>query len=227
MSHELRTPLNSIIGFTGVMLQGLTGQLTQEQTAQLLMVRRSGDRLLALINDILDLSRIEAGRVAVKAAETDLAVVVRACVETVRPLSTARGLDISIETLPEDTALVTDEQKLHQVLVNLLANAVKFTDSGGVTICAEEVDGDRVAFEVRDTGVGIAPEDLAAIFDEFVQVHLDGGKPEGTGLGLAISRRLADLLGGTLSATSVVGEGSTFRLCIPRVYRAPGEEARC
>jgi signal transduction histidine kinase len=89
------------------------------------------------------------------------------------------------------------------------------------------VDGDRVAFEVRDTGVGIAPEDLAAIFDEFVQVHLDGGKPEGTGLGLAISRRLADLLGGTLTATSVVGRGSTFRLCIPRVYRVPGDEERC
>lgn len=215
MSHELRTPLNSIIGFTGIMLQGLTGRLTKEQRSQLAMVRRSGDRLLALINDILDLSRIEAGRTVMSAMDVDLGAVTRACVETVRPLATERGLSIAIEGMPNDTLLHTDEQKLHQVLVNLLANAVKFTDAGGVTLAAEDAD-ESVVFEVRDTGVGIAPEDLAAIFDEFVQIGRDGGKPDGTGLGLAISRRLADLLGGTLTASSVVGQGSTFRLTIPR-----------
>jgi PAS domain S-box-containing protein len=224
MSHELRTPLNSIIGFTGVMLQGLTGELTEEQRNQLTMIRRSGDRLLALISDILDLSRIESGRTVVSAKRVDVGVLARSCIETVRPLAAERGLTLAIESLPADTVVVTDEQKLHQVLVNLLANAVKFTDAGSVTLTSRDGDGSGVVFEVRDTGVGIASEDLAAVFDEFVQIHRDGGKPDGTGLGLAISRRLADVLGGTLSATSVVGEGSVFTLGLPRTYHGPATE---
>jgi len=218
MSHELRTPLNSIIGFTGVMLQGLTGRLTEEQRAQLLMVRRSGERLLALINDILDLSRIESGHTEVSPARVDLDALSRSCLETVRPLAAERRLQLEIDTCITDPIIQTDEQKLHQVLVNLLANAVKFTDTGSVTLWVGE-DDDCIVVEVRDTGVGIAPADLAAIFDEFVQIQHDGGKPEGTGLGLAISRRLADLLGGSLTATSVEGQGSTFRLRLPRTFQ--------
>lgn len=219
MSHELRTPLNSIIGFTGVMLQGLTGDLTDEQRNQLSMIRRSGERLLALINDMLDLSRIEAGRTRVQLDSVELAEIVAAAVETVAPLAADRALELKVGEVPQGVMLHTDGGKLNQVLVNLLANGIKFTDEGSVEIQVTLPDPESVNFRVSDTGVGIRPEDLADIFDEFVQVVRDGAKPEGTGLGLAISRRLSSLLGGRLSASSTPGAGSTFTLVIPRSFR--------
>jgi PAS domain S-box-containing protein len=223
MSHELRTPLNSIIGFTGVMLQGLAGSLTEEQRSQLAMVRRSGDRLLALISDMLDLSRIEAGRLGLKISDVEAGDVVAAAEQTVRQIAGDRGLELIVHEVPASVFLRTDEGKLHQVLVNLLANAVKFTDEGSVMLTVTRPDPDTVQFEVTDTGVGIETADLDAVFDEFVQLPRDGAKPEGTGLGLAISRRLAMLLGGSLTAKSVVGEGSTFILRLPTVLEAPPE----
>jgi signal transduction histidine kinase len=225
MSHELRTPLNSIIGFAGVMLQGLTGDMTQEQKAQLKMIRRSGERLLALISDILDLSRIESGRAALRPTDIDLGELVASAVATVQPLADEDGLDLEIARVPDGLRLRTDEQKVHQVLVNLLANAIKFTDSGSVSLEVAAPSDSTIVFKVSDTGVGIAPEDLAEIFEEFVQIPRHGAKPEGTGLGLAISRRLAVMLGGTLTATSVVGEGSTFTLVLPSdgTEVAPGD----
>jgi signal transduction histidine kinase len=216
MSHELRTPLNSIIGYAGVLAQGLAGEINDEQRTQLAMVRRSGERLLALINDILDLSRIEAGGSEATPAAFKLSDVVNAAAETIRPLVDAAGLAFVLDDACEDVSLCTDEQKIHQVLVNLLGNAVKFTDAGSIALRVRVPDPDTVRFEVEDTGVGIAPDDLAAVFGEFVQVAHDGGKPEGTGLGLAISRRITLLLGGTLTATSDPGEGSVFVLTLPR-----------
>lgn len=218
MSHELRTPLNSIIGFTVVMLQGLTGEITDEQRSQLTMVRRSGERLLALINDMLDLSRIESGRVAVQVSDVVLADLVASSEGTVRPMARERGVALVVGEVQVGVTIRTDEGKVHQMLVNLLSNAVKFTDEGSVTLTVTLPGADVVQFEVADTGVGIASEDLAAIFDEFVQVPHDGAKPEGTGLGLSISRRLALMLGGSLTASSVVGKGSTFTLRVPLVY---------
>ncbi len=223
MSHELRTPLNSIIGFAGVMLQGLTGELTDEQRGQLTMIRRSGERLLALISDILDLSRIESGRAAVKPSGFSLDDLVASAVGIVQPMADEHRIELRVIAQRDGVLLRTDEQKVHQVLVNLLANAVKFTDHGSVSLEVSTPSESTVVFKVKDTGVGIAPEDLAEIFDEFVQLPRDGAKPEGTGLGLAISRRLAMILGGTLTASSVVGEGSTFALVLPRDYRDPGD----
>jgi PAS domain S-box-containing protein len=223
MSHELRTPLNSIIGFSGVMLQGLTGELTSEQSNQLVMIRHSGERLLALISDILDLSRIESGRALVKPGDVDLCELVASAIETVQPMANEHGLRLELIAVPPGLHLITDEQKVHQVLVNLLANAVKFTDNGSVSLEVTTPSEATVVLKVLDTGVGIAPEDLSEIFGEFIQIPRQGAKPEGTGLGLAISRRLAVMLGGTLTASSVEGKGSTFTLVLPRAYGgAPG-----
>lgn len=222
MSHELRTPLNSILGFTGVILQGLSGDITQEQRDQLEMVRKSGLRLLALVNAVLDISRIEAGRTVLECDDLDVAPLLDSCIETVTPLAAAKGLHLRV-VLPEvPLHMHSDETKIHQVVLNLLANAVKFTDAGSVTLEAHTCPGDIVEFRVADTGIGIPPEDLERVFGEFTQVPVDGVHPEGTGLGLAISRRLAAMLGGDVVATSELGVGSTFILRVPRCCPEPG-----
>jgi len=223
MSHELRTPLNSIIGFTGVILRGMAGELTDEQRSQLTMVKGSGERLLGLVNDMLDLSRIEAGRATLDLSAPLLTEVVASAASELEPLALERDLPLVVAPVLDDVQLYTDEQKLHQILVNLLANAIKFTDHGSVTIAATSSAHDTVTITVADTGVGISPVDMAAIFDEFIQVPRDGAKPQGTGLGLAISRRLAGLLGGTLTAESVPGDGSVFTLVIPRILHSDGQ----
>jgi len=220
MSHELRTPLNSIIGFTGVMQQGLTGPLNEEQQRQLGMVRHSGEHLLALINDVLDLSKIEAGRSRVSAQDVTAGDLVDAAMATIQPLVARDDLDMAIDVEDRGLPLHTDVQKVSQILVNLLGNAVKFTREGCVTLKVTSPDRRTVSFEVTDTGVGISADDLAEVFDEFVQAEALGRKPEGTGLGLPISRKLAEMLGGELAGSSTLGEGSTFTLTIPVRYRA-------
>jgi PAS domain S-box-containing protein len=220
VSHELRTPLNSVIGFTGVMLQGLTGPISEEQRGQLAMVKRSGQRLLALVNDLLDLTRVEAGKAEVELRAFTSTELIEYVVETIRPLAAAKKLAFEVDCGTEPIQMRSDLGKLQQVLLNLLGNAVKFTASGTVTLSCEEV-GKRVIFRVADTGVGIPAEELPWITEEFHQVErADGMKPEGTGLGLAISFRLALLLGGTISAESVVGEGSVFTLDVPAVIKS-------
>ena len=216
MSHELRTPLNSIIGFTGIMLQGLTGEFTSEQRAQLEMVNRAGRQLLRLVSDVLDLERIEAGRVELDLEDVDVPKLATALAETIRPMSEDVGLTVNLDLENAPARVRTDRAKLEQILLNFLSNAVKYTESGSISlIVASRADG-SVAFSVRDTGIGIAPEDQVSVFEEFRQLPAHrGAKHPGSGLGLSISRQLAELLGARIDLESASGTGSAFTLVLP------------
>ncbi len=221
MSHELRTPLNSIIGFTGIILQELAGPLNAEQRKQLEMVRDSSRHLLALINDVLDISKIEAGQLEVRIEPFDLGVSIEKMIGIVKPMLEKKGLAMRVELAPEIGAFTSDQRRVEQILLNLLNNAIKFTEQGEVTLTAKDLP-DRLQISIADTGIGIQPEDLEKLFQPFHQI--DSGltrQHEGTGLGLAICRRLAELLGGEVRAASVWGKGSTFTLTLPK--EGPGK----
>lgn len=221
MSHELRTPLNSIIGFTGIVLQELAGPLTPEQSKQLGMVRGSARHLLDLINDVLDLSKIEAGQLHVRTEPFDLSRTIARAVDSVRPFAGARGLDLRVSAPEGPMDMVSDERRVEQILLNVLNNALKFTDQGHVTLSVE-VGADAVTLQVTDTGIGIRPDDLRGLFQPFQQVQTGLDRQhDGTGLGLAICRRLAGLLGGGISATSEWGRGSVFTITLPRTRLEP------
>jgi PAS domain S-box-containing protein len=226
MSHELRTPLNSIIGFTGIVLQGLAGPLNDEQRKQLGMVRDSARHLLALINDVLDISKIEAGELRVALAPFDLPRSIERVTAMVGPLAQKKKLALHVRS-PQDLATMRgDSRRVEQVLLNLLGNAVKFTESGSITLEVTRVAAFRatedgpavpaVALTVSDTGVGIPADSLDMIFQPFQQVDSALSRAhEGTGLGLAICKRLTALMGGTIEARSVPGQGSTFTVTLP------------
>ena len=225
MSHELRTPLNSIIGFTGIILQGLAGPLNPEQTKQLEMVRGSARHLLALINDVLDISKIEAGELEVSSEPFDLRASIGKVVGIVAPLAEKNGLALRAEIAPEVGQAVGDPRRVEQILLNLLNNAIKFTDCGEVALTVELISDFKlggapgqpaVRLRVSDTGMGIKPEDLATLFQPFRQIDSTLSRNhEGTGLGLAICRRLAELLGGEIRAESEWGKGSVFTFIMP------------
>ncbi|WP_298036729.1 response regulator [uncultured Desulfuromonas sp.] len=214
MSHELRTPLNSVLALSQLMLSRGVGTSPEQETEFLQVIERNGRHLLNLINDILDLSKIEAGRMDLLLSEFEPRQVVLDVAETVRPLCEKKGLELTLET--GDLSLIrSDQDRVRQILLNLLSNAVKFTERGEVSVRVSVAAG-RVSFLVRDTGTGISPADLEHIFDEFRQV--DGSttrRHEGTGLGLAICRKLARLLGGDIAVRSEVGQGSLFTLSLP------------
>jgi signal transduction histidine kinase len=212
MSHELRTPLNAIIGFTRIVMRRSREVLETKQYENLEKIHASGQDLLALINAILDLSKIEAGRVELVLAETALAPVLEQCLRTVEPLVKVSLVKEFDGGLPP---MYVDEEKLRQVVVNLLSNAAKFTERGNIRLRAEAANG-SVAIAVADTGIGIPPDKLDMIFEEFEQVDASSTRAHGgTGLGLAIARRLARLMGGDISVESALGRGSTFTLTLP------------
>ena len=225
MSHELRTPLNSIIGFTGIVLKGLAGPLNPEQAKQLGMVQGSARHLLDLINDVLDISKIEAGQLEMRRETFDVPALVERALASVRPLADRKGLTLSAMAASGLGEMVGDRRRVEQILINLLSNAIKFTDRGTVTLTAGIVPDFRNALDppqeavrlrVIDTGIGIKPDDLATLFKPFRQI--DSGlarQHEGTGLGLAICRRLATLMGGEISARSTWRKGSEFVVTIP------------
>ena len=216
MSHELRTPLNSIIGFTGILIKGLPGPLNGEQSKQLKMVRSSANLLLNLINDILDLSKIEAGQMEIVLEPFDLPQVIEKVVQTIMPLAEDKGLSLIAKTVPEAGLLVSDQRRVEQILINLLNNAVKFTEKGEVHINCE-VSEHWLMVHVKDTGIGINHEDMDKIFDAFRQIDTGlARRYEGTGLGLSICKKLAGLLGAEISARSDgAGRGSVFTLSLP------------
>ncbi|MEO8276550.1 MAG: PAS domain S-box protein [Thermoanaerobaculia bacterium] len=215
MSHELRTPLNSIIGFTGTVLRGLAGPVTDEQAKQLAMVKGSAGHLLDLINDILDLSKIEAGQLDVRADHFDLRVSIERVTTSVRPLAERKNLPITVTLAPGLGEIVSDRRRVEQILLNLLSNAIQFTEHGSVHLIAELVPG-FVRLQVQDSGIGIQAGDLTTLFRPFRQIDTGPSRKHGgTGLGLAICRRLAALLGGEISARSEWGVGSVFTVTLP------------
>jgi len=216
MSHELRTPLNAIIGFSEVLSERMFGELNEKQADYLKDIHESGRHLLSLINDILDLSKIEAGRMDLEISTFDLPTALSNAMTLVRERAQRHGIGLSLEVDKRLGAFQADERKFKQIVLNLLSNAVKFTPDGGrVDVSARKHDG-KIEVAVRDTGIGIAPGDHAAVFEEFKQVGRDyTKKAEGTGLGLTLTKRFVELHGGAISLESALGKGSTFTVTLP------------
>ena len=217
MSHELRTPLNSIIGFTGIMLKGMSGEINEEQRKQLSLVKNSANHLLALINDIIDISKIEAGKVEIVIEEFDLSVLAQEIKDSFTVALGEKKLELLLQT-PQTLLIKTDKRRTEQVLVNFLSNAVKFTDRGEIEIRIIKKD-QMVEMSVRDTGVGIKKEDMDKLFKTFSRIPIKDRIIEGTGLGLYLSKKIAYLLGGDIKAESEFGKGSVFTLTLPIKYK--------
>jgi len=215
MSHELRTPLNSIIGFTGILLQEKPGPLNTEQKKQLGMAQNSARHLLSLINDVLDISKIEAGQLKVHIEEFSLTEVIEKVAELTAPIALKKNLGLTTQTDAGVGLIRSDRLRVQQILINIVNNALKFTESGSVRIHAEN-DGNMIKISVSDTGIGIEPEKIEMLFKPFMQI--DTGltrKHEGTGLGLSICKKLLVLLDGSITVQSEFGKGSTFTIHLP------------
>ena len=216
MSHELRTPLNAIIGFSEVLQERMFGELNDKQAEYIHDIFTSGGHLLSLINDILDLSKVEAGKMELELASFDAAGTLQGALTLVRERATRHGITLGLDVDEDVGSIVADERKVRQILLNLLSNAVKFTPDGGRVSLAAKRGNNRVEISVADTGIGISPEDQAALFEEFRQVGTDAArKHEGTGLGLALANRFVELHGSTIRVESAPGEGTTFTFSLP------------
>ena len=215
MSHELRTPLNAIIGFTGTLLMKLGGPLTADQESQLQTVRGSARHLLSLINDLLDLARIESGKVVLNFEPVVCQDVMNDVAASLRPLAESRGLSFEVTMPADDVVLATDQRALSQIVINLANNAIKFTESGFVRLDLRQIDGESVEISVTDSGIGIREKDQEKLFQAFEQVHGTARRHyEGTGLGLHLSQKLASLLGARIVCRSTFGSGSRFGLIL-------------
>jgi signal transduction histidine kinase len=213
MSHELRTPINAVIGYSTIMLDNIYGPLNTKQKEGLQRTLKAARHLLELVNDVLDLSKIEAGKIELSLQPVMFPALIEDLFVTVRPLADEYGSTLSLDTQGEHFTIVSDPRRVRQILLNLLSNAIKFGEGKPIRVLCKQCDDKSAEIEVIDQGVGIAHDDIARIFEEFVQVS--ESKQPGTGLGLPISRRLAQLLDGSLTVHSVPGEGSSFRLTLP------------
>jgi signal transduction histidine kinase len=218
MSHELRTPMNAIIGFTRMVIRRSGDALPERQVGNLEKVQQSADHLMTLINDILDLSKIEAGRMDVETSRFGLEKLIAGACATVTPMVKS-GVRLHYELCDGLDEMDTDEGRLRQIVINLLSNAAKFTDKGEVFVNATLTPDELVSITVKDTGAGIPEDSLDLIFEEFRQVEGSDTERKGTGLGLSITRKFAELLGGTIAVNSEVGTGSNFTIKIPRTYQ--------
>lgn len=219
MSHELRTPLNAIIGFTGTLLMRLPGPLTPDQEKQLRTIQRNSQHLLALINDILDLAKIQSGNVTLKREPIVCQEVIEEVAASLHTLAQQKGLELAIVVPAEPIVMHTDRRALTQIVINLLNNAIKFTHRGGVRVALSQHTNQSQGFveiSVADTGIGIAQADQAHLFELFTQVDTTRTRQyEGTGLGLHLSQKLAELLGGQITVQSEPDQGSTFTVRLP------------
>ena len=220
MSHELRTPMNAVIGFSQLLLRQRQNSLAPKQADMMKRILDNGKHLLALINEILDLSKIEAGRLELKLETFNLMALVRATVDELRSLADERHLTLHVHNHLQNANVINDSVRLRQVLVNLLSNGIKFTEVGSVEVEVKEIAPNRLAIAVKDTGIGIAEEELGHIFEEFRQIdQTTTRRYPGTGLGLAITKSLVELMQGTIEVESQLGQGSTFRIELPRTVK--------
>ncbi len=213
MSHELRTPINAVIGYSTIMLDNIYGPLNAKQKEGLQRTLKAARHLLELVNDVLDLSKIEAGKIELSLQPVMFPSLIEDLFVTVRPLADEYGSTLSLDTDGEHFNIVSDPRRVRQILLNLLSNAIKFGEGKPIRVLCKRNEDGSAQIEVIDQGLGIEQDDIARIFEEFVQVS--ESKQPGTGLGLPISRRLAQLLDGSLTVRSVPGEGSAFRLTLP------------
>lgn len=227
MSHEFRTPLNAVLALSKLLLDRVDGNLTAGQERQVRYIRRSAESLKELIDDLLDLAKVESGKTEVHRSEFTVEHLFRTLRGMMRPLLPNEGVALVFDNVANLPPLVSDEGKISQILRNFVSNAIKFTERGEVRVFAERGPQDTIVFGVCDTGIGIAPEHHELIFQEFAQIESTAqGRVKGTGLGLPLSRRLAELLGGRVAVESALGEGSTFTLILPRVFGTTGSESR-
>lgn len=219
MSHEFRTPLNAILSLSQLLLERLDGELNSEQEKQVTFIRKSAQSLAELVNDLLDIAKVEAGKVTIRPKEFEISDLFNALKGILRPIIAQSSLNLVFAETQNLPTLYTDEGKVSQILRNLISNAIKFTPNGEVRVSAELGENRTVVFTVADTGIGIAPKDLELIFEEFVQIeHPLQNQFKGTGLGLPLCRQLTQLLGGSVAVTSVLEVGSTFTVTLPCVY---------
>ncbi len=224
MSHELRTPINAVIGYSTLMLDNIYGPLNEKQAQGLERTLKAARHLLELVNDVLDLSKIEAGKIELALQPVSFPAIIEDLFVTVRPLADEYGSELSLRQERESVSIVSDPRRVRQILLNLLSNAIKFGDGKPIEVCCKRTEEAGVTVEVIDHGVGIAQADQERVFEEFVQVSET--KQPGTGLGLPISKRLAKMLDGDLSVKSGLGEGSTFCLSLPPSLEDAAHEER-
>ena len=215
MSHELRTPLNSIIGFAGILRQNLAGPLNEEQQKQLAMISKSANHLLSLINDVLDLSKIEAGQLQLSIEVFDLKTSIEKVVKTFSPMLVEKQLELVVNLSLGSDMIMSDQRRIEQIVMNLLSNPVKFTEKGKIILTAARKN-DRLIVEISDTGIGIKKEDIDTLFKPFSQIENQLSRRfDGTGLGLSICKRLIDLLNGRIWVESEWNKGSCFGFELP------------